>query len=165
MRHWYVVHTQPKNEIKAALNLERQNFEVYLPYFRAKRRHARRVEEISRPLFPGYLFISIDPDQDGWRSVNGTFGVQYLISQNDEPLPVPGGVVESIKDMEDASGHVTPRSPMFQPGQPVEILEGPMTRQVGLFEQLDDKERVVLLISLLGRQVRVKLPHVAVFAA
>ena len=40
-----------------------------------------------------------------------------------------------------------------------------VAKQVGLFEHLDDKERVVLLISLLGRQVRATLPRLAVFAA
>lgn len=165
MKRWYVVHTQPNNETRATFNLQRQGFGVYLPRVRAERRHARRVEQISRPLFPRYLFISIDPDHDRWRTVNGTFGVRNLITQGNEPLPVPNGIVESLKSMEDSSGFIAPEPPSFRPGQRIEILDGPMAMHVGLFHRMSDKERVVLLLHLLGREVAVTIPCTAVAAA
>lgn len=165
MRRWYVVHTQPNGEARASSNLERQGFLVYLPRYLAKRRHARRTERVPRPLFPRYLFVHINPDCDRWRSVNGTFGVRYLIANDNVPLPVPDGIVESFKAREDNSGLITPELPSFQPGQRIEILEGPMAMHAGVFHRMSDKERVVLLLSLLGREVSVSMPSTAVAAA
>ena len=165
MRRWYVAHTQPNSEIKATFNLQRQGFGAYLPRVRAERRHARRVEQISRPLFPRYLFVSLDPGHDRWRSVNGTFGVRNLITQGNDPIPVPKGIVESFKSMEDNSGLIAPEPPSFRSGQRIEILSGPMAMHVGLFHRMSDKERVVLLLNLLGQEVTVTIPFTAVVAA
>src|SRR5947209_3993566 len=57
---WYVAQTHPRAEAKAAEHLDRQGFHVYLPNFRKRRRHARRVETVTAPLFPRYLFVSVD---------------------------------------------------------------------------------------------------------
>ena len=60
-RHvWYVAQTHPRAEMKASQHLGRQGFEVYLPRYLKKRRHARRTDTIAAPLYPGYLFVAID---------------------------------------------------------------------------------------------------------
>ncbi len=165
MKQWYVAYTQPKAEAKAKVNLEQQGFNVYLPCLHATRRHARRVTTVIRPFFPNYLFVSIDPRFDRWRSVNGTYGVRHLITQGTQPLPVPEGIVESIQSMEDQAGYISLHPPAFTLGQTLEIREGPMALHVGVFQRMSEKERVVLLIELLGRQVSVKVPYTDVVAA
>ena len=45
------------------------------------------------------------------------------------------------------------------------LLEGPMADVNGLFEEMRDENRVVLLVSLLGRKVRMQVPAAAVAAA
>ena len=57
---WYVVQTQVNGEVKAAQNLLRQGFEIYLPRYLKRRRHARKVDFAAKPLFPRYLFVAID---------------------------------------------------------------------------------------------------------
>jgi len=39
-KNWYAVQTQPNAEMKAVAHLARQDFEVYLPRFLKRRRHA-----------------------------------------------------------------------------------------------------------------------------
>ena len=46
----------------------------------------------------------------------------------------------------------------FRQGEKVQIMFGALTERVGLFECLTDEDRVVLLLDMLGRQVRIKLP-------
>ncbi len=165
MKRWYVVHTQQNGELRAALNLERQGFEPYLPRQIRQRRHARRTEQIARPLFPRYIFVHLDLDQDRWRSVYGTFGVSHLISNGNEPVPVPEGIVEDLQAHENSAGFVELDLPAFKIGQKVEVVEGPMTMHTGLFQHMTDNQRVVLLLELLGRPVRVTMPRAAVIAA
>lgn len=165
MKRWYVAYTQANGEGRAALNLQRQGFEAYLPCYSKERRHARRIERISRPLFPRYIFVRFDIDNDQWRSVNGTFGISHLVSHGNMPLPIPEEIIEDIQRHENKDGLFVMRVPVYQPGQRLEVVEGPLAMHRGRFKRMTDDERVVLLLDLLGRQVRVTMPHIAVTAA
>jgi hypothetical protein len=50
--HWYVVRTLAQRECHAAQQLANQDYCAFLPLHLKNRRHARRVETISAPLFP-----------------------------------------------------------------------------------------------------------------
>ena len=51
-KNWYVVQTQANGEFRAAENLRRQGFDVYLPRYLKRLRHARKVDFTAKPLFP-----------------------------------------------------------------------------------------------------------------
>lgn len=93
---WYVAQTRARQERLALMNLEAQKFEVFLPQILKTTRHARRHRLVKSAVFPGYLFVRLDPDQHRWRSVNGTIGVSRLLTANERPTPAPIGVVEAL---------------------------------------------------------------------
>jgi transcriptional antiterminator RfaH len=159
VKHWYVVHTKPRAEETALAHLRRQAFEAFLPRFLKKRRHARRIDMAPSPLFPGYLFVALDSERSLWRSIRGTIGVNGLICHGDQPAPVPDGIVEEIIGRQDPNGFVQLRAKQaFEKGQTVEIAAGPFAETRGLFEGMDSRERVIVLLSLLGREVRACIP-------
>ncbi len=163
---WYVAHTHPRAEARARAHLLRQGFGVYLPQFLKRRRHARRVEEVAAPLFPRYLFVRFDPAKARWRAIRSTVGVQALVCHGETPAPVPEGIVEAIRAREDERGFVRLGAlAQLRPGQKVRIAAGALADQIGLLERLDDRERVSVLLDLLGRRVRVRLPLDSVVAA
>jgi transcriptional antiterminator RfaH len=162
---WFVVRTQSRAEEKAMQHLTNQGFVAYLPRYRRRVRHARRNEIVLRPLFPGYLFVNLDPERCRWRSINGTVGVREILTNGDTPLSVPDRIIEEIRAREDETGAVKLVAPTFARGQVVRLLEGPMADVNGLFEEMRDENRVVLLVSLLGRKVRMQVPAAAVAAA
>ena len=166
MKQWFVVHTQPCKEGIAQQHLLEQGFDVYLPRFKKTRRHARKVEEVLAPLFPRYLFVGMDLDVDGWRSVQGTRGVSYILVADDRPAAVPLGIVESLKDQENDEGLVSLTSiALFTKGDKVRVLEGAFKDYLAVFEKLDDKQRVHLLLHCLGREMSILLPLDVVEAA
>lgn len=111
------------------------------------------------PLFPGYLFVALDVAAARWRSIQGTVGVSRLVCNGETPAAVPDGVVEHIQDSEDASGWVVLHpEETLRKGQKVEISDGPFCDLMGIFEALDSKERVIVLLNLLGREVRARVP-------
>ena len=153
--HWYVAQTHPHAETKASLHLRRQGFAIYLPRYLKQRRHARRVEKIAAPLFPGYVFVSIDLATQRWLSIDSTFGVTKLVRNGDLPAAVPQHVIDALKRREDAGGfvqlnrrHGFPRATRFA------SLVGHFAI-VGLYEGMSGRERVAILLELLGRKVRV----------
>ncbi len=159
MKRWYVVQTRPRDESTALFHLERQGFEGYLPRFLKRRRHARRVDLKPEPLFPGYLFVAVDLAAARWRSIQGTVGVSRLVCNGENPAPLPQGIVEEIQEREGDGGWIDlhPEKTM-QKGEKVEISEGPFAELLGVFEGLDSKERVIVLLNLLGREVRARVP-------
>jgi transcriptional antiterminator RfaH len=162
---WFVVQTQPNAESKAKRHLLNQGFTVYLPLYRRRVRHARRNEIVLRPLFPSYLFVQLDSEQQRWRSINGTIGVRRILSDGDAPRYVPDKIIDEIVARQDETGAVKLSPPIFAPGQAVRLLDGPFADVSGLFEEVRDQNRVVLLLSLLGRKVRVMAPRAEVTAA
>jgi transcriptional antiterminator RfaH len=166
MINWFVAHTHPLKEIIAQQHLLEQGFEVYLPRFKKIRRHARKVEEVLVPLFPRYIFISMNMEVARWRSVNGTRGVSYLLTNYDRPAVVPNYVIENLKSHEIAYGIVPVNSLItFAKGEKVRVTDGAFQDQIAIFEMLDDKQRVQLLLSFLGKKIKVALPDYMVEAA
>ena len=158
MSRWYVIQTQVNREALAVSHLRNQGFKVYLPRLRKSRRHARRIDSVLVPMFPRYLFVSMDIDACRWRAINGTIGVSHIISFDIYPAPMPEGVVEGIMEREGEDGAVLPPVHNFQKGERLRVMDGPFAEQIGLFENMADEKRVILLLDLLGRQVRVKAP-------
>lgn len=163
---WYVAQTHPHAEVKASLHLTRQGFEIYLPRYLKKRRHARRVETVAAPLYPGYVFVAIDREVQRWRSIQSTIGVSRLVCRGDDPAAVPKGIIEELKHRQDESGLIRiERRARFNPGDTVRVVEGVFSDCLGLYEGMDDRERVAILLDLLGRKVRVVLASELVDAA
>ena len=163
---WYVAQTHPHAEAKASLHLGRQGFEVYLPRYLKKRRHARRVDTIAAPLYPGYIFVAIDLGAQRWRAILSTIGVSRLVCRGEEPAAIPDVVIEELKRRQDESGLISlERRPRFNPGDKVRVVEGAFSDCLGLYEGTSDRERVAILLDLLGRKVRVLLDSDLVNAA
>lgn len=154
---WYVVRTRVQREFQAATQLTNQGFRNFVPCCLKNRRHARRVETISAPLFPRYIFAIVDCTRDRWRSINGTWGVDRLLTFGGEPRPLPRGLVEGLILATDADGNVQFDCNLHE-GQSIKILAGPFVDLVGRLEGLDDKGRVRVLLEILGGSVRVNVP-------
>lgn len=163
---WYVAQTHPHAETKASLHLRRQGFDVYLPRYLKQRRHARRVEKIAAPLFPSYLFVTIDLATQRWLSIDSTFGVTRLVRVGDRPASLPRSIIDALKDREDSNGIVQlDRRPRFLPGDKIRVVGGAFCDCYGLYEGMTARERVAILLDLLGRKVRVVLDTEIIEAA
>jgi len=166
MTYWCAVNTQVNAEDKAVFHLMRQGFKVLLPKHLKRRAHARKVEWVPRPLFPGYLFVEIDPESSPWRAIRSTIGIFDVIRFGEKPAPVPENVIDEIRARQDENGLVkTSEGETFKPGERVRVLQGALGEFEALFESTDDRNRVTVLLSLLGRQVRARVSKNAVFAA
>ena len=155
MADWYVIRTQTLAEERAALHLNNQGFETYLPRYRKERRHARKVDVVLRPLFPGYIFVRIDTATQQWRSINGTVGVISIVQFGKELLPIGESIVTNLLQREDETGVVSLALKGLKKGDSVTVNEGPFTDLTGLLEETDDKKRAILLLDLMGRKVRI----------
>jgi transcriptional antiterminator RfaH len=163
---WHVVQTHTHAETKAQMHLHRQGFETYLPRYLKRRRHARRTETVASPLYPSYLFVGLAAGVHRWRSIHSTVGVARLVCNGDVPAVIDGSIISGLKRREDADGFIQlQRRPQFASGDKVRVREGVFCDCLGLFESMGDRERVIILLDLLGRKVRVVLDEDYVAAA
>jgi transcriptional antiterminator RfaH len=152
---WYAVNTLPNSEQRARVNLERQGWHCFCPWVSKTTKSGRRMTTSLRALFPGYIFVTMNPAQSRWRSVDGTYGVRAIVKAGDLPAPLPAGVVETLIAMTDEAGKVSFASSL-NPGQDVHFLSGPLAGLIGRLEHLDAAGRVTVLLDLLGRATPIK---------
>ena len=166
MSTWCAVQTHSRAEERAAHHLTRQGFQVFLPRYLKRRRHARRTDWLPAPLFPRYLFVGLDPRRTPWRAIMSTVGVSRLVCFDDQPARVPNAVIDEIRARQDDRGliGVNPMGALAR-GDRVQVIDGPFNALDGLFDGVSDDRRVTVLLELMGRQVRVRVPMEAVHAA
>ncbi|MGB7916017.1 MAG: transcription termination/antitermination NusG family protein [Rhodomicrobium sp.] len=155
--NWIVLTTHPHREDFAIENLVRQDYEAYCPMIVKRIKHARRVYDAKRPLFPGYIFVERPVQRLLWRPLLGTLGVRAVVRHGETPALLPRGFVENLRAREVDGAIQKPEIP-FKPGQSVAINGGPFDGLVGQILEIRESDRVLLLLNLLNQQTRV---HVA----
>jgi transcription antitermination factor NusG len=161
---WFVARALPHQENRAQLNLHRLGFRSFVPRLRRTVRHARRLRDTLKPLFPCYIFVTIDLSKHRWRSINGTFGVASLIMGAEQPRPVPPGVVEALIASCENSRAVR-LDDGLEIGQKVRILSGPFAETLCRLAHLDDRGRVRVLLEIMGMEVAAQLDRSAIAPA
>lgn len=154
MKGWFVVRTKVGAEERALWHLENQGFEAYLPRYRKVIRHARKTSTVLRPVFPGYLFVYLGLGQERWRAINGTVGVISLVQFGSAPQPLDTAIVDAIRQREE-DGVVSLVPDSLKAGDRVRVREGAFAEHEALLAEVSDDKRVILLLDLMGREVRV----------
>lgn len=157
---WYAIHTRSRHERKVEAELDRQAFEAYLPEYRTISRRRDRRKEISRPLFPGYLFVHTTMDPARRLAILQTDSVVRIVGTGHRPVPVPAHEIESIRILLRAAPDAGPCVPLER-GQLVQVVEGPMRGVVGVVERAR-RRRIVVTVELVGRAVAATLDTDAV---
>ena len=163
-QRWYAAQVQPRKERIALIHLQRQHFVTHCPAVTRTRRLRGRLLTETEPLFPGYVFVSLDCGRDPWRSVNGTIGVSRLVSFGTQPAALPAGFVEQLQRLAGKGGEVR-FDDLLQEGDGVRIIGGPFDDLCGTLASSGAKARVTVLLQLLSGETRVSLPRACLAAA
>lgn len=149
---WYVVHTKPRQEFRACEHLAWQGFRCHLPLLRVERIRRRARIWSEEPLFARYLFVALGADAN-WSVLRSTRGVNRLVEFGGVPACLPGHWVEAFLACEHASVQR-----LFAPGDRVRVTDGPLAGLEGVFKLPDGEARAIVLLDMLGRACRAKLP-------
>jgi len=156
IERWYAVCCKPRQEAVAEENLLRQGYRVYLPRIRMRQRRRGQWIDAVEVLFPRYIFIRLDPKRRSTAPVRSTRGVVGLVRFGGQPAVVPDAVMEALRQREDAdSGLHQDNRPPFNAGEPIKLVDGPLSGMEGIFTQQDGDKRVIVLLELLGKANKV----------
>jgi transcriptional antiterminator RfaH len=152
--YWSVARLQ-LNRAQLALHcLNLREFTVYYPLLRVgKTVHGRRITTTPPP-FPGYVFIAI---QNGrWWDARWSPGIISLILDGDVPAKVPDAVIDEIKRRE-VGGLITLTQQGIKRGDRVRILRGPFEGYLAIYHDSKPRDRIEVLLQLLGSSRRATL--------
>jgi transcriptional antiterminator RfaH len=164
MKHWYAIHTKPRQEMLAAENLSRQEFEIYLPRIKQAYRYRHQWQDRIDPLFPRYLFIRLDLGKDNISPIRSTRGVAKLVSFSGLPATVPATLIDTLLQSADPNTELHhPDESLFEAGNIVSIVDGPLEGLEAIFKARDGEARAIILLKLLGKtqQLRIDSNHLA----
>lgn len=167
---WFVIHTYSGHENKAAaamkqridtMNLSAKIFEVVVPMRNiVVVRHGKK-EETKEKIFPGYILVRMNLDDESWLAVRTTPGVTAFVGAGNKPTPISDKEVEAILKFTQLSA---PKfKTKFSKGEAVKIVDGPFADFLGTVDSIDeDKGKVKILVSIFGRETPVELDFLQV---
>jgi transcriptional antiterminator RfaH len=148
MSFWACAQLDQRRERLALYCLGLAGHAVYQPRIRAPHR-------TSVALFPSYLFVAIEAQ---WHAVRWSPGISKVLMNGEEPARVPDRVIEELRAREGRNGLIVLPPPsrgyngaQFRPGDKVRISAGPLSGFVGLVAGMKGRQRVEILLQLLGR--------------
>lgn len=153
--NWYCLHTRPQHEAHAAAHLrETLGVETYFPLLRRYQTIRRVRRLVTRPLFPRYLFCRFDLAR-AYAAVRYSRDVIDVVRFGASPAIVGDALIEELKSWAGEAVDLITLQPELQPGDTVEISDGPMRGlQAVILRQKDDRDRVAVLLSILEQKVQ-----------
>jgi transcriptional antiterminator RfaH len=154
MAFWAAAQLQASRAGLAQICLRQAGYEIYVPRLRELRTaHGRKVTRTPL-LFPGYLFVLIELQ---WHTARWCPGVVRIVLNGGTPAAVPGAVIADLKARETGGLIDLPQPPKFRPGDRLRVIHGPFAGHVGLYAGMKPRERVEVLLAILGAAQRVTL--------
>ena len=166
---WYVIHVYSGFEKKVATAIREQaeqkalseRFEeILVPTEEVI--EVKRGAKISseRKIFPGYVLIKMDLDDETWHLVKNTAKVTGFLGGRGKPLPISDAeAARIIHQMQEGVERPRP-SISFEIGEQVRVSDGPFTSFNGVVEEVDEeKSRVKVAVSIFGRATPVELEY------
>jgi transcriptional antiterminator RfaH len=161
-RAWFCLHSRPKHEHIVGAHLRRmEGVEVFLPRIRFQRATRKGLAWVTEALFPGYLFVRFD-----WKvsmrqvqSVSGSRGLVHFGNQ----WPVVSE--QTMEELRQAVGPVDLHTinPELAEGDEVRVADGTLRGLKAIVSRImPGRERVAVLMNLLGRETTVEIDSGAV---
>ncbi|HWE56845.1 MAG TPA: transcription termination/antitermination protein NusG [Acidimicrobiales bacterium] len=149
----------------ASMNMEERIFEVVIPMEDVIEFKNGKKQVVSKKLYPGYLWVRLDLDDDSWYVVRNTPGVTGFVGLGARPTPLSRKEVESVLLVEvaaEAEGAPArkgrPRGMEYDIGESVRVKEGPFADFTGTIAEInEDQLKLKVLVNIFGRETPVEL--------
>ena len=168
---WFVVHTQSGYEKKvkqnleariSSMNMEERIHEVVIPMEDVVEVKNGKKVISQKKVFPGYLLVRCNLDDDSWYVVRNTPGVTGFVGQGAKPSPLPRRDVEAFLMVKPEGEEVATRKGKprleYELSETVRVREGPFADFSGeIVEINEDQLKVKVLVNIFGRETPVEL--------
>ncbi|MGH9092476.1 MAG: transcription termination/antitermination protein NusG [Acidimicrobiales bacterium] len=168
---WYVVHTYSGYENKVSSNLknvvasrgmEDRVFEVVIPMEDVVEFKGGKKVTVQKKVFPGYLLVRCDLDDDSWGAIRNTPGVTGFVGPGTKPTPLSRREVEGILQVKQDGVEAPPKRTRprleYEVDETVRVKEGPFADFSGQVAEInEDQLKLKVLVNIFGRETPVEL--------
>ncbi len=171
-KRWYVVHTysgyenKVKNDLEHRIEtygMEDQIVDIQIPteeITEVKEGGKRETKESK--VFPGYVLVRMEVDDNSWAVVRNTPGVTGFVGIDGRPTPLRRSEYNKIMRRTNpaAAGAPVVRHTVtnLEPGMSVKVIDGPLADFQGtISEVMPDAGKVKVMLTIFGRETPVEL--------
>ncbi len=178
---WYVVHSYAgyENKVKtnlesriSSLDMEEYIFQVEVPVEDVIEIKNGKRQQVQRKVFPGYILVRMDLNDESWGAVRNTPGVTGFVGATSRPSPLTIDEVVKILAPAVAKAPVaaggrggaggTDKAPIevvdFEVGESVTVMDGPFATLPATINEIDPLHgKLQVLVSIFGRETPVEL--------
>ncbi|MGH2759897.1 MAG: transcription termination/antitermination protein NusG [Actinomycetota bacterium] len=162
---WFVVHTYAgyENKVRAnlssriqSMNMEDKIYDVVVPTEEVMELKSGKMQAVQKKVFPGYILVRMELDDDSWYVVRNTPGVTGFVGSGAKPTPLEATEVSKILAPKTEE---RPRPKLeYEVGEVVSVVGGAFAGYSGPVSAIEvDKQRVTVLLDLFGRETPVEL--------
>lgn len=154
LARWYALHTYPRHEKRVYGDLGLRSIECFLPLYETVHRWKNGCKvRVELPLFPGYLFVKIDPRQR-FKAL-GLPGAVSIVGSISGPWPLPEAEIVSLRERLQSRKFAP--YPYLAVGQKVRIKSGPLADLTGYLVRQSGGLRVVISVDLIQQSAAVEV--------
>lgn len=165
---WYILHTYSRFEKRVqdalrsrieGLGMEQRLGEILVPTEDTIELRNGKQVTVTRLLYPGYVIVQLDLNDDLWHAVKNTPKVTGFVPAGPSPVPLTPSDVNKIflPQLPDHNGPV-PNGP--KPNDPVSIIDGPFAGFSGKVEEVSsDRTTLKVEVTIFGRPTPVELEY------
>jgi len=169
---WFVVHTYSGYENQVRVSLE-ERIKLYKKeeYFSKILVPSEKVVELvkgekktsDRKIFPGYILINMELNDETWHIVRNTPKVTGFIGGRINPVAIPDAEVEEIMNQM-SEGSLKPKPKvLYEKGDSIKVIDGPFTNFNGVVAEVKpEKGKLKVFVSIFGRSTPVELEFLQV---
>jgi transcriptional antiterminator NusG len=178
---WYVVHSYAGYENKVKTNLESRIqsldmedyiFQVEVPTEEVVEIKNGKRQQVQRKVFPGYILVRMDLNDESWGAVRNTPGVTGFVGATSRPSPLTLDEVVNIlaPATQKAAAVATGKTGAaaadkpqiteveFEIGESVTVMDGPFATLPATISEIDPvHQKLHVLVSIFGRETPVEL--------
>jgi len=168
--NWYILKVQSNREDSireslkrrvAVAGLDRYFGEVIVPVEMVSEFKGGKKRVIKRKLYPGYLVVNMEINEDTWFLVRETPGIGDFTGSAGKPTPMlPHEVNKIVAKQEEKTDEAPKLKINFNVGDRVKINEGTFDNFEGEVDSIDEASgRVTVMINIFGRSTPVELEY------
>lgn len=166
---WYIIHTYSgfENKVRESLRTRADAFgygerigEILIPTEEVLEMRNGKKVQTKRLLYPGYVLVQLDLDDELWHVVKNTPRVTGFVGGGQKPNPLTADEVNQILYRQSASKE-RPRPKMtFERNDQVKIIDGPFSNFSGTVEEVnEDRSTLKVMVTIFGRGTPVELEY------
>jgi transcriptional antiterminator NusG len=166
---WYIIHTYSgfENKVKESLRSRAEAFgfgrrigEILIPTEDVVEMRGGKKVTSKRMLYPGYVLVQLDMDDELWHVVKNTPRVTGFVGGGQVPTPLTADEVNQTLYRQKTSAE-KPRPKMtFEKNDRVKIIDGPFSNFSGSVEEVnEDRNTLKVMVTIFGRGTPVELEY------